>query len=112
MRKIFLICSFLLISAGVCSADSKPELMMLSTKDCPACAQMLKVFKELNKNYQSLKTSHLYLEDNQDLVKKYNIRYVPVLIFKNSDGKEIAREIGFLSMNDVIKKFKNSGVNI
>ena len=90
-----------------------PSITMLSTKTCPACKQMTKVFDELkSKHGSSVSTSHIYLEDNPDIAKKYNVRYVPMLIFRDAKGKEVAREVGFKSLSEVLAVFKKAGVNI
>ena len=65
-----------------------PSVTMLSTKSCPACAQMSKVLEKISKDYKGkISTSHIYLEQNPDVAKKYNVRYVPTLIFKDASGK-------------------------
>ena len=90
-----------------------PSITMLSTKTCPACKQMTKVFNELkSKHGSSVSTSHIYLEDNPEVAKEYNVRYVPMLIFKDAKGKEVAREVGFKSLSEVLAVFKKAGVNI
>ena len=74
---------------------------------------MSKVLKQINATYKGkITTTHIYLENNPDIAKKYNVRYVPTLIFRDADGKEIAQEIGYRSLNDVIKIFAKNGVNI
>ena len=59
-----------------------------------------------------ISTSHIYLEKNPDIAKKYNVRYVPTLIFKDASGEEIAQEVGYRSLNDVLKIFERAGVKI
>ncbi len=99
----------LVLSSAACAAV--PSVTMLSTKSCPACAQMSKVLNELNANYRGrLTTAHIYLENNPDIAKKYNIRYVPTLIFRDASGKEIAQEVGYRSMNEVLKVFASKGI--
>ena len=76
MKKIFLALIFIFLFSSVACADL-PSITMLSTKDCPACAQMSKVLKELKANYSNkISTVHIYLENNPDIAKKYKIRFV------------------------------------
>ncbi len=106
--------AFLLVSV-LCSAASAavPSVTMLSTKTCPACKQMAKVMREIDATYKGkIATAHIYLENNPDIAKKYNIRYVPTLIFRDADGKEIAQEIGYRSLSEVIDVFAKKGVKI
>ena len=90
-----------------------PSITMLSTKTCPACEQMMKVLNELKSKYSSsVSSSHIYLEDNPDVAKKYNVRYVPMLIFRDAKGNEIAREIGYKSLREVLEVFRKAGIKI
>lgn len=90
-----------------------PSVTMLSTKTCPACEQMAKVLKDINAKYSNkISTSHVYLEDKPELAKKYNVRYVPMLIFRDANGKERAREVGYRSLKEVLNVFEKVGVKI
>ena len=110
MKKILSALLLVLVLSSAACADV-PSVTMLSTKSCPACAQMSKVLNELNANYRGrLTTAHIYLENNPDIAKKYNIRYVPTLIFRDASGKEIAQEVGYRSMNEVLKVFASKGI--
>ena len=111
---IFLSALIFSIACVNLSADERPVLMMLSTKTCPACKQMAKVLKQLNKDYPAIKTQHIYFEDGKhdDLFAKYDVEYVPTLIFKDENGKFIARKVGYMSEKQVIKIFKEAGVQI
>ena len=74
---------------------------------------MQKVFDELDAKYSGkLKTSHIYLEDKPELARKYNIRFVPTLIFTDDSGKEFAQEIGYRPAEEVIKIFARAGIEI
>ena len=106
MKKFFW--AFILVIIFASQVLALPSITMLSTKTCPACSQMLKVFSQIDR--RKIKTSHIYLEDNPDFIKKYNVRYVPVLIFRDDAGKEIARKEGYMSKEKIIKIFNNSGV--
>ena len=96
-----------------CASAALPSVTMLSTKTCPACAQMENVMKEINAKYSGqIKTSHIYLEDNPDIAKKYNVRYVPTLLFRDSSGKVVAQEVGYKDLDAVLAVFRKAGVKI
>ena len=112
-KVIFILSVVLLISSVSAAYASAPSVTMLSTKTCPACAQMEKVLKEIKSKYaDKISTEHIYLEDKPELAEKYNVRYVPTLIFKDSKGKEIAQEIGYRSLEQVLKVFSDKNVKI
>lgn len=96
-----------------CANAALPSVTMLSTKTCPACSQMEKVLKEINANYSGkLSTAHVYLEDNPDVAKQYNVRYVPTLLFRDASGKIVAQEVGYKSLDEVLKIFAKAKVKI
>ena len=109
------ILSAILLVMVVCSSAyaSLPSVTMLSTKTCPACAQMAKVLNQIDKEYGGkIETSHIYLEDEPELAEEYQVRYVPMLIFRDSEGNEIAREIGYMPKAEVLKTFSGKGIKI
>lgn len=111
-KKILWALLFVFVLSSMASA-AVPSVVMLSTKSCPACAQMSKVLKEINANYRGrLSTALIYLENNPDIAQKYNVRYVPTLIFRDASGKEIAQAIGYKSLKEVLKIFADKGINI
>lgn len=111
--KLKIFTALLLVSVLCSAACAAPSVVMLSTKTCPACVQMAKVLREINKEYKGkISTAHIYLENNPDIAKKYNVRYVPTLIFRDADGNEIAQEVGYKSVNEVINIFAKNGVKI
>ena len=96
-----------------CAFAALPSVTMLSTKTCPACAQMEKVMKKIEADYSGkISTQHIYLEDKPELAKQYNIRYVPTLLFRDSSGKIVAQEIGYRSLDAVLEVFRKSGITI
>ena len=90
-----------------------PALKMLSTTTCPACEMMEPVLEELQSRYKGkVATEHVYLEEHPDVARKYNVRYVPMLIFSDANGKEFAREIGYKSLDEVLAVFARGGVKL
>ena len=45
-------------------------------------------------------------DHNRDLAGKYNIEYLPTVVFLNPEGKEVRRFIGAKSFSDVMKEVK------
>ena len=115
MKKFLLLSILVVILCATASAAKAalPSVTMLSTKTCPACEQMEKVLKEIDAKYSGkIATAYIHLENNPDLAKKYKIRYVPTLVFRDAAGNEVAREIGYRSLSEVLKIFADSGVKI
>ena len=113
--KAKILSAFLLVmmACSVAGAASLPSVTMLSTKTCPACEQMAKVLNDIKAKYGGkISTAHIYLEDNPEIARKYNVRYVPMLIFRDASGKERAREVGYKSLDEVISTFRKVGITI
>ena len=103
----------LVMIVSSCAYAALPSVTMLSTKTCPACEQMDAVMKEIKARYSGkISTEHIYLEDNPDIAKKYNVRYVPTLLFRDASGKMIAQEIGYRDVDAVLAIFRRFGVKL
>ena len=115
-KKFFVLGILILVitfMAGTAYSKNIPSITMLSTRNAPLTSQMERTLKELRAKFPGkVSTVHVFLEDNPDIAKKYNVRYVPTLIFKNSDGKDVAQVIGYRTLDDVLKTFSDSGIKI
>ena len=111
--KIFSALALMLVMSACAFAEDLPSVTMLSTTTCPACAQMAKVLKEIDAKYSDkISTAHIYLENNPDIARKYKVRYVPTLLFRDSSGKIIAQEVGYKSLDGVLAVFRKAGIDI
>ncbi|MBQ4468707.1 MAG: thioredoxin family protein [Synergistaceae bacterium] len=109
MKKLLFALVLVIVLASSAFA-SLPSVTMLSTTTCPACTQMEKVLKQVDS--KKITTSHIFLEENPDIARKYNVRYVPTLIFRDSEGNEVAQKVGYMSLKDLLNVFKSAGVKI
>ncbi len=94
-------------------ADKKPVVLEFTGSDwCPPCKMMEKqVFS--TKEFQDFSASDIVFVKldfprskeqaaevkarNEELVKKFNIEGFPTLVVLDSQGKELARQVGFLA---------------
>ncbi|MBQ7263952.1 MAG: thioredoxin family protein [Synergistaceae bacterium] len=99
--------------ASPARAAGLPTLKMLSTKTCPACKQMEKVMQQLATGYPGkVMTEHVYLEEHPEVAKQYGVRYVPTLIFLDAHDDEVAKEVGYRTLEEVLAIFRKAGVSI
>ena len=111
--KILSALALVLMMSVSAAAESLPSVTMLSTKTCPACEQMARVMKQIDAQYSGkISTAHIYLEDNPEIAKKYNVRYVPTLLFRNASGKIVAQEVGYKSLDGVLAVFRKARIDI
>ena len=107
------ILSAIILVIALCSAAfaDVPSVTMLLKKNSSECKKMLEVAKQIDSQYKGrLSASYSYLEDKPKLADEYNVRYVPMLIFRDSAGKERAREVGPRTLEQVLAVFENNGV--
>ena len=109
---LFVAC-LLLALAIPARAGNLPTLKVLSTPNCPNCAQMLRVLDELGSKYGTqVATERINLFEHREVAKQYNVRYVPHLLFMDAAGNVLKQEIGAKSLEEVLNLFQEVGVNI
>ena len=95
-----------------CAFADNPGVVMLSTKTCSVCRQMMRVLKNIDENYGGkIDVGMIYLEDEPEIAREFNVMYVPVLVFVDGSGEVIAQEVGYRSAEDIIATFRNNGVS-
>jgi len=90
---------------GVVSA--KPKIIDFGSKKCKACKAMEPVLESLAKNYaDKFKTEFVdvWMPENQELAKNHEIQSIPTQVFFDAEGKEVYRNTGFISEEDVLAK--------
>ncbi|MDH3003845.1 MAG: thioredoxin domain-containing protein [Candidatus Shikimatogenerans sp. JK-2022] len=78
---------------------------------CSPCLYIKKYINEVIIKYNNIiKFYKININENNNLIKKYNIQSIPTLIFFNYD-KEIYRHIGLLTKKELIKKCNKLIIN-
>ena len=92
------------------SKKEKPKMIDLGAGKCIPCRMMSPVLDELKKEYaDKFDVEFIDVWKNPDAGKHYRIRLIPTQIFIDENVKEIYRHEGFMSKNDIIKKWKELG---
>jgi len=89
----------------------KPMLVDLGATTCIPCKEMVPVLAQVKKMYEGravVKIIDIY--ENPEAANKYEIRVIPTQIFLDKDGKQVFRHEGFFSKEDIVKVFKDMGV--
>ncbi len=102
--------------APVSAADSEqggrkkvplPRLVDVGAEKCIPCKMMAPILEELKKEYTgALEVEFVDVWKYPGEAKKYNVRGIPTQIFYNASGKELARHLGFISKEDILKTFE------
>jgi len=93
-------------------AAAVPKLVDLGAGKCIPCKMMAPILEELKKEYAGkLDVVFIDVWQNPDAGKQYGINLIPTQIFYGADGKELFRHEGFFSKEDILKKWKELGVD-
>lgn len=121
MVKILLlfVVSFLFTISGFAAGDVKaeggktlPKMIEIGAKQCDSCKKMAPIIEELTMEFAGVldvEFIDVWVKENADKAKAYNISRIPSQVFLGSDGKEIWRHEGFISKEDILKKWKELG---
>ena len=81
------------------------KILKFESDSCPQCKALSATLERITKEYKTdIKSIDIEEDNNQDLIRKYNIRSIPTLIFLNED-QEYNRLIGnqsYATINKII----------
>ena len=81
------------------------KLLKFESDSCPQCKALSATLERISKeNKIDIKNIDIEEDNNQDLIRKYNIRSIPTIIFLNED-KEYNRLVGnqsYATINKII----------
>ena len=90
-----------------------PRLVDLGADKCIPCKMMAPILEGLKKEYAGIFNVEFFdVWENPDEAKKYKINIIPTQIFYDASGKELFRHEGFFSKEDILRKWKEFGVNL
>jgi len=89
-----------------------PRLVDLGASKCIPCKMMAPILDGLKKEYEGrMQVDFIDVWQNPDAGKQYAIKMIPTQIFFDAVGKELFRHEGFISKEDILKKWKELGVD-
>ena len=81
------------------------KILKFESDSCPQCKALSVTLERITKEYKTdMKSIDIEEDNNQDLIRKYNIRSIPTLIFLNED-QEYNRLVGnqpYATINKII----------
>jgi thioredoxin 1 len=101
--------------ADVAAAASKalPRLVDLGSDTCIPCKMMMPVLEELRKECAGRLSVEFYdVRKDPSIGAQYGIRVIPTQVFYDTAGKEVFRHEGFFSKEDILAKWKESGLDL
>ena len=81
------------------------KILKFESDSCSQCKSLSATLERITKEYKTdIKSINIEEDNNQDLIRKYNIRSIPTLIFLNED-QEYNRLVGnqsYATINKII----------
>jgi thioredoxin 1 len=97
---------------GAARAASKlPRVVDVGSDKCKACKELAPILEELKKEFTGRATvDFIDAWKEPKAAEPYQVRVIPTQIFFDKDGKEVYRHEGFLSEDEIVRRFKEMGV--
>jgi thioredoxin 1 len=90
-----------------------PRLIDLGADKCIPCKMMAPILEELKVEYRGrFEVEFIDVWKKPDAGRQWRIRVIPTQIFIDQSGKELYRHEGFFSKEDILKKWKELGVDV
>lgn len=90
-----------------------PRLVDLGGENCNECKKMAPILAELKDQYVGrMDVQFIDVWKDPKAGEEYGIRIIPTQIFYDASGKERFRNEGFLSKADILRKWKELGVEL
>ncbi|MDD3716543.1 MAG: thioredoxin family protein [Candidatus Marinimicrobia bacterium] len=109
---IMIVLAMIMVISCEKSPKPLPKLLDLGADKCIPCKEMAPILEELKKEYAGVlevEFIDVWKPENQQAAVKYGIRSIPTQIFFDPEGKELWRHVGFISKDDILKKWKELG---
>lgn len=92
-----------------------PKLVDFGAENCIPCKKMAPLLEDLRVEYEGVMDVvfiDVRKEENKQQALKYGIKTIPTQIFYDSDENELWRHVGFISKEDILKKWKELGFDL
>ncbi len=90
---------------------SMPRLVEFGAEWCPPCKLMVPILKELTSEYAgTFRVESIDIDEHRDLAKKEGIKNIPTFIFYDASGRELHRQVGFMSKSQILGKWRELGL--
>ncbi|MEO0021744.1 MAG: thioredoxin domain-containing protein [candidate division WOR-3 bacterium] len=84
-----------------------PKLWDFFATWCPPCKKQAPIIEELAKEYAGrIEIISIDTDKNPELARKFNIQAIPTLVFLDAEGKELSRNVGLMSKDEILARFR------
>jgi len=95
------------------SEASLPRLVEFGATWCPPCKQTVPILKELTNEYAgTFVVESIDVDEHRDLARKEGIEGIPTFVFYDADGRELHRQVGFMSKSRILDTWRELGLSL
>jgi len=90
-----------------------PLLLDLGATKCIPCKMMAPILDELREEYRGrFDVIFIDIWENKEAIDRYKVHVIPTQIFFDAQGKELYRHQGFYPKDEILRKWKELGINL
>ncbi len=90
-----------------------PRLLDLGSTRCIPCKEMAPVLEDLKSRYRgTLQVDFIDVFENSDALARYDVSTIPTQIFFDATGKELFRHEGAFSKEEILRKWRELGMEL
>ena len=91
--------------------ESMPRLVEFGAEWCPPCKLMVPILKELTSEYAgTFLVESIDVDEHKDLARKEGIESIPTFVFYDASGRELHRQVAFMSKSQILDKWRELGL--
>ena len=88
----------------IAMSQNKPAMILFSSARCPACAMLADEL--VDTRVINMSTNFVPVIGSRELDSQYGIRYVPTIVFTNSQGMEVHRIVGYRDADTLMQEMQ------
>lgn len=94
----------------IAMSQNKPTMILFSSDRCPACAMLADELVDtrvinMSKNFVPVDVP---TDEPNVLDRQYGIRYIPAIVFTNSQGEEVYRTVGYRDADTLVQEMQKA----
>jgi len=90
----------------IAESQNKLEMIFFESDSCPACRKQKEVFTDAQ--VINMSKNFVPIAGSQQLAGQYGIRYIPTIVFSNSQGEEVFRLVGYRDSDTLVKEMQQT----
>ena len=90
----------------IAMSQNKPAMILFSSDGCPACAMLADEL--VDTRVINMSKNFVPVVGSRGLDRQYGIRYIPAIVFTNSQGEEVYRTVGYRDADTLVQEMQKA----